>query len=258
MYLEKFKKLESRLSLQEQEAVKYRAADVSVIQKMLEDLTTEDDDVVQVNGKAFAIDRHLQQKQLSPPTAPSFHSTAYANGNRSAKSTDEVSNATSVPLEVQIDIPFGVSPKGPYEFLQFCVLQCSGRKQKKRTKDRKDFECRKCNQKTALLPRYYTFHFHGTATTTTSISAELGEKLLSVIAEDIFDITCAKNRSAGLHDHMCFACQIAIIWMDNQLTESKTEDRILHYLNENGSVGLHHHMCFACEIAVIWMENQLR
>ncbi|KAH0652978.1 hypothetical protein KY289_030656 [Solanum tuberosum] len=31
------------------------------------------------------------------------------------------------------------------EFQEFCVLECSGYKQKKRTKDRKDFECPKCN-----------------------------------------------------------------------------------------------------------------
>ncbi|KAG5580388.1 hypothetical protein H5410_051015 [Solanum commersonii] len=43
------------------------------------------------------------------------------------------------------------------EFQEFCVLECSGCKQKKRTKDRKDFECPKCNRKLALVPRYYTF-----------------------------------------------------------------------------------------------------
>uniref|UniRef100_M1BTJ0 70 kDa subunit of replication protein A n=1 Tax=Solanum tuberosum TaxID=4113 RepID=M1BTJ0_SOLTU len=43
------------------------------------------------------------------------------------------------------------------EFQQFCVLEYSGCKQKKRTKDRKDFECQKCNRKSALVPRYYTF-----------------------------------------------------------------------------------------------------
>ncbi|KAG5627260.1 hypothetical protein H5410_012478 [Solanum commersonii] len=89
MYLEKFKEFESRVSLQKQEAAKYRAADVSVIQKMLEDLTAKDDDIVEVNGKAFAVDGHLQERQLSPPTAPSIDSTSYANGNGSAKSTDE-------------------------------------------------------------------------------------------------------------------------------------------------------------------------
>ncbi|KAG5580387.1 hypothetical protein H5410_051014 [Solanum commersonii] len=39
----------------------------------------------------------------------------------------------------------------------------------------------------------------GTSITTTSISAELGEKLLSMTAEDIFDITCAKRQSLSLN-----------------------------------------------------------
>ncbi|KAG5598939.1 hypothetical protein H5410_030309 [Solanum commersonii] len=39
------------------------------------------------------------------------------------------------------------------EFQDFCVLECSGCKQKKRTKDRKDFECPKCNRTTSLVPR---------------------------------------------------------------------------------------------------------
>ncbi|KAH0746768.1 hypothetical protein KY285_008425 [Solanum tuberosum] len=73
-------------------------------------------------------------------------------------------------------------------------------KQKKRTKDRKDFECPKCNRKTTLVPRcsFQIDLIDGTATTTTSISAKLGEKLLSMTAEDIFDITCTKVIS---HSH---------------------------------------------------------
>ncbi|KAH0698406.1 hypothetical protein KY290_016057 [Solanum tuberosum] len=87
------------------------------------------------------------------------------------------------------------------EFQDFCVLECSGCKQKKRTKDRKDFECPKCNRKTALVPRcsFQIDLIDGTATTTTSISAELGEKLLSMTAEDIFDITCTKRQSLSLN-----------------------------------------------------------
>ncbi|KAG5593839.1 hypothetical protein H5410_035071 [Solanum commersonii] len=87
------------------------------------------------------------------------------------------------------------------EFQDFCVLQCSGCKQKKRTKDRKDFECPKCNRKTALVPHcsFQIDLIDNTATTTTSISAELGEKLLSMTAEDIFDITCTKRQSLSLN-----------------------------------------------------------
>ncbi|WMV32060.1 hypothetical protein MTR67_025445 [Solanum verrucosum] len=87
------------------------------------------------------------------------------------------------------------------EFQDFCVLECSGCKQKKGTKDRKDFDCPKCNRKTTLVPRcsFQIDLIDGTATTTASISAELGEKLLSMPAEDIFDITCTKRQSLSLN-----------------------------------------------------------
>ncbi|XP_049378390.1 replication protein A 70 kDa DNA-binding subunit B-like [Solanum stenotomum] len=87
------------------------------------------------------------------------------------------------------------------EFQDFCVLECSGCKQKKRTKDRKDFKCPKCNRKTTLVPRcsFQIDLIDGTATTTTSISAELGEKLLCMTAENIFDITCTKRQSLSLN-----------------------------------------------------------
>ncbi|XP_049347024.1 replication protein A 70 kDa DNA-binding subunit B-like [Solanum verrucosum] len=87
------------------------------------------------------------------------------------------------------------------EFQDFCVLECSGCKQKKRTKDRKDFDCPKCNRKTSLVPRcsFQIDLIDDTATTTTSISAELGEKLLSMTAEDIFDITCTKRQSLSVN-----------------------------------------------------------
>ncbi|KAH0780730.1 hypothetical protein KY290_000328 [Solanum tuberosum] len=87
------------------------------------------------------------------------------------------------------------------ELQEFCVLECSGCKQKKRTKDRKDFKCPKCNQKTELVPRciFQIDLIYDTATTTTSISGELGEKLLSMTAENIFDITCAKRQSLSVN-----------------------------------------------------------
>ncbi|XP_049377728.1 replication protein A 70 kDa DNA-binding subunit B-like [Solanum stenotomum] len=87
------------------------------------------------------------------------------------------------------------------EFQDFCVLECSGCKQKKRTKDRKEFECPKCNRKTSLVPRcsFQIDLIDNTATTTASISAELGEKLLSMTAEDIFDRTCTNRQSLSLN-----------------------------------------------------------
>ncbi|KAG5593323.1 hypothetical protein H5410_043837 [Solanum commersonii] len=93
MYLEKFKELESRVSLQEEEAAKNRAVDVSVIQKMVENLEAEDDDVVEVNSKASGADGDLQEKQLSPPRAPSVDSPANGNGNGSGKSRDEAAGS---------------------------------------------------------------------------------------------------------------------------------------------------------------------
>lgn len=60
-----------------------------MIQKILQHLEVEDDDVPQVNNKVFAVDEHLQEKQLSPPMAPSVDSIAYANGNGTSKSTDK-------------------------------------------------------------------------------------------------------------------------------------------------------------------------
>ncbi|KAH0663120.1 hypothetical protein KY284_028051 [Solanum tuberosum] len=98
MYLENFKQFKTRVALQQEEAAKYCAVDVSVIQKMLQHLEPEDEDVVQVNSKAFAIDGDLAEKQLSPPTAPLLHSTAYANGNGSAKSTDEAAGSGNTHL----------------------------------------------------------------------------------------------------------------------------------------------------------------
>ncbi|KAL3369356.1 hypothetical protein AABB24_009945 [Solanum stoloniferum] len=52
------------------------------------------------------------------------------------------------------------------ELQEFCVLECSGCKQKKHTKDRKDFECPKCNRKTTLVPRciFQIVLIDGTAT----------------------------------------------------------------------------------------------
>ncbi|KAH0679504.1 hypothetical protein KY289_020769 [Solanum tuberosum] len=64
MYLEKLKELESRVSLEEEQAAKNRTVDVSVIQKMLEDLEAEDVDVVEVNSKASGADGDLHEKHL--------------------------------------------------------------------------------------------------------------------------------------------------------------------------------------------------
>ncbi|XP_027771134.1 uncharacterized protein LOC107013153 [Solanum pennellii] len=69
-------------------------------------------------------------------------------------SIEEISSPTSMGL-FYVEAEMAISD----ELQEFCVLECSGCKQKKRTKDRKDFHCPKCNRKTTLLPRYFSFSF---------------------------------------------------------------------------------------------------
>ncbi|KAH0636883.1 hypothetical protein KY289_036798 [Solanum tuberosum] len=135
----------------------------------------------------------------------------------------EMSSAASMGLfyvETEMDILD--------EFQEFCVLECSGCKQKKRTKDRKAFECPKCNRKTTLVPRciFQIDLIDGTATTTTSISAELEEKLLSMTAEDIFDITCAKLRKSSWGSSNSTHAILSILsYMEKEHTPQSTTDR---------------------------------
>ncbi|XP_062161470.1 aspartic proteinase [Alnus glutinosa] len=38
--------------------------------------------------------------------------------------------------------------------------------------------------------------------------------------------------SSGIRDAMCPACEMAVVWMQNQLKQNQTQDRILNYVNE--------------------------
>lgn len=38
--------------------------------------------------------------------------------------------------------------------------------------------------------------------------------------------------SGGLHDAACTACEMAVVWMQNQIRRNQTEDQILNYVNE--------------------------
>ncbi|KAL6990754.1 Aspartic endopeptidase [Sarracenia purpurea var. burkii] len=40
------------------------------------------------------------------------------------------------------------------------------------------------------------------------------------------------GRSAGRQDAMCSACEMTVVWMQNQLKQNLTQDRILNYVNE--------------------------
>ncbi|GER52921.1 aspartic protease family protein [Striga asiatica] len=41
-----------------------------------------------------------------------------------------------------------------------------------------------------------------------------------------------EGKSSGLGDGMCSACEMAVVWMQNQLRQNQTQDRILNYVNE--------------------------
>ncbi|GER44921.1 aspartic protease family protein [Striga asiatica] len=41
-----------------------------------------------------------------------------------------------------------------------------------------------------------------------------------------------EDSSFGLGDAMCSACEMAVVWMQNQLRQNQTQDRILNYVNE--------------------------
>lgn len=111
--------------------------------------------------------------------------------HRQVISIAEIKSAASVGLFC-IEAEMSISD----DLQKFCVLECSGCKQKKRTKERKQFDCAKCQRKTTLVPRC-TFQIDlidGSGSTTAFISGDPAEKLLSMKAEEIFYTTCVKNQ----------------------------------------------------------------
>jgi phytepsin len=38
--------------------------------------------------------------------------------------------------------------------------------------------------------------------------------------------------SDGVHDAMCTACEMAVVWIGNRLRQNETEEQILDYVNE--------------------------
>jgi phytepsin len=41
-----------------------------------------------------------------------------------------------------------------------------------------------------------------------------------------------EKTSGGVNDAMCTACEMAVVWMQNQIKKNQTEDQILDYVNE--------------------------
>lgn len=51
----------------------------------------------------------------------------------------------------------------------------------------------------------------------------------------------SNERSSGLGDAMCSSCEMAVVWMQNQLRQNETQDRVLSYVNQ---VFLYGAFCF--------------
>lgn len=52
------------------------------------------------------------------------------------------------------------------------------------------------------------------------------ETMFSMIIESVVD----KGSSAS--DEMCSVCEMAIVWMQNQLRKNETQEKILDYINQ--------------------------
>jgi phytepsin len=57
------------------------------------------------------------------------------------------------------------------------------------------------------------------------------ESLYSMGIESVVHQSSGKV-SSGIRDAMCPACEMAVVWMQNQLKQNQTQDRILNYVNE--------------------------
>ncbi|KAL6199399.1 hypothetical protein ACLB2K_029183 [Fragaria x ananassa] len=58
-----------------------------------------------------------------------------------------------------------------------------------------------------------------------------GTRGVSVGIKSVVDENNHKS-SAGLSDAMCSACEMTVLWMQNQLRQNQTQDRILDYVNQ--------------------------
>nr|CAA70340.1 aspartic proteinase [Centaurea calcitrapa] len=58
-----------------------------------------------------------------------------------------------------------------------------------------------------------------------------GARDVSSIIESVVDKNNGKS-SGGVHDEMCTFCEMAVVWMQNQIKRNQTEDNIINYVNE--------------------------
>lgn len=127
----------------------------------------------------------------------------------------------------------------PDDLQKFCVLEWSGCKQKKRTKELREFDCPKCQKKTTLVPRC-TFQVDlsdGSGSKTAFISGDLAEKLIAMPAVHIFQTTYAKwqlldikHAQDMLGDKLFYVQLRKTAWMSANVTQSTLT--ILNYMEK--------------------------
>lgn len=58
--------------------------------------------------------------------------------------------------------------------------------------------------------------------------------------------------SDGVHDAMCTACEMAVVWMQNKLRRNETEEQILDYVNE-----VNYHSYASWKIALLYAYSSV-
>uniref|UniRef100_A0A7C8ZJU8 Peptidase A1 domain-containing protein n=1 Tax=Opuntia streptacantha TaxID=393608 RepID=A0A7C8ZJU8_OPUST len=59
-----------------------------------------------------------------------------------------------------------------------------------------------------------------------------GTHAVSMGIEPVINKENSRKSSDGLHDGMCSACEMTVVWIQNQLKQNMTKDRIISYVNE--------------------------
>ena len=73
--------------------------------------------------------------------------------------------------------------------------------------------------------------------------------MFSLGIESVVDEDVSKS-SGGSRDAMCSTCEMAVVWMQNQLQQNQTQEHVLNYVNEVGVVYIFQPVpviqCIAC------------
>ncbi|XP_074307483.1 aspartic proteinase A1-like [Silene latifolia] len=59
-----------------------------------------------------------------------------------------------------------------------------------------------------------------------------GTQDVSMAIKSVVDKESSENSSGGSSDATCSACEIAVVWMNNELQQNATEDRVISYVDE--------------------------